>query len=60
MDNNGYNGEYDPVFNNCLHYVNEILGYGNNINDAVDKHIHEFEGFSPNAYYNDLVRIIKQ
>ena len=56
--NNGYNGEYDLITNNCMHYVNEILGYSDNVIDAIDNYIHSNNCFVPQTYYNNLLDIL--
>ncbi len=58
--NNDYNGKYDLLTNNCLHYVNEILSYGNNINEDINEYIKNNNRDAPHAYYNDLKHIIEQ
>lgn len=56
--NNTYNGQYNPISNNCLHYVNEILGYGDNVNDEIDAYIATNDCIIPQTYYDNLVEIL--
>ena len=50
--------DYSLLNENCLHYVNELLEYSNNINDEIDVYINTNERDSPKAYYDDLIEII--
>ena len=56
--NNNYNGEYNAVTNNCMHYINEILSYSDNINDDVDSYIQSNTCFIPETYYDNLTEIL--
>ena len=58
ISDNNYNGKYDPINNNCLHYINEILSYGNNIDDRIDDYIHNTDEIIPKRYYDDIIEII--
>ncbi len=57
-ENNNYNGKYDLLGNNCLHYVNEILGYGINIDSRINSFIATNLSCEPQVYYGCLVSII--
>ena len=51
---NGYNGKYNPLSNNCLHYVIEILRYGDNIYDGVDSFVQKDNTIIPYDLYGML------
>lgn len=38
--------------------MNEILGYSDNVIDAIDNYIHSNNCFVPQTYYNDLLDIL--
>ena len=51
-------GNLTDAPDHCLHYVNEILKYADNINDDVDDYIATNNCIIPQKYYDNLYRII--
>ncbi|MBE6576913.1 MAG: hypothetical protein E7653_02085 [Ruminococcaceae bacterium] len=58
--NNDYNGKWNLLNNNCLHYVNEILSQGTNIHESINEYVRTNNRDAPHAYYEDLINILNQ
>ena len=56
--NSGSDGVYNLFDNNCLHYVNEILSFSDNINNDIDTYVITNRRDAPCAYYDDLIELI--
>lgn len=55
---NGYDGEYNLLKNNCLHFITYILSEGQSIYPAVNQFISNYTGIIPINFYKELSAVV--